>query len=179
MATVTITLVAILAFVLMFVLVIPTLIQQAVALVDSAPALFRDLQAFLTERFPDLIDQESPARRTLLSIGETIQSKGGQLLNSVLTSAQSLISIVVLMIIVPVVAFYLLLDWDRMVAEIDRLLPRDHVKMVRRLAREVDETLAAFIRGQGTVMVILGVFYEVSLMIAGLISAWLSVRSRD
>ena len=168
MATVTITLLAILIFVVSFVLIIPNLIQQAIALFDAAPQLFRDLQAFLTERFPDLIDENSPARRTLLSIGETIQSKGGELLNSVLTSAGSLLSIVVLIVIVPVVAFYLLLDWDRMVAQIDALLPRDHVKMVRRLAREVDETLAAFIRGQGTVMLVLGIFYSVALMLAGL-----------
>ena len=74
----------------------------------------------------------------------------------------------VLFVIVPVVTFYLLLDWDRMVGRIDALLPRDHAPAIRKLGREVDATLAAFIRGQGTVMLILGTFYAIGLMVVGL-----------
>ncbi|MFT6945183.1 MAG: putative PurR-regulated permease PerM, partial [Yoonia sp.] len=96
------------------------------------------------------------------------QSKGGEFLNGVLSSALGLINILVLLIIVPVVAFYMLLDWDKMTAKIDDMLPRDHVETVRMLGREIDATLASFIRGQGTVCLILGTYYAVSLMIAGL-----------
>jgi predicted PurR-regulated permease PerM len=71
-------------------------------------------------------------------------------------------------VIVPVVAFYLLLDWDNMVAKVDDLLPRDHAPVIRALAGQIDRTLAAFIRGQGTVCVILGTYYAVALMLAGL-----------
>jgi predicted PurR-regulated permease PerM len=55
-----------------------------------------------------------------------------------------------------------------MVARVDELLPRDHAPMIRKLASEMDSTLASFIRGQGTVCLILGVFYAGALMIAGL-----------
>ena len=168
LATVTITVIAIFAFVIAFLLVIPVLSQQALALFEAAPDLFRDLRAFLNERFPSQMSEDSPVQQTLASIGETIRSKGGELLNSVLVSAQSLLNIVVLVVIVPVVAFYLLLDWDRMVAQVDSLLPRDHVQTVRELAREVDSTLAAFIRGQGTVMSILGLYYALALFMVGL-----------
>ena len=163
-----ITLFAIVAFVVIALLVVPTLVNQTVNLFNTAPQLFSDLQAFLTERFPEIVDDESTLRKSLISVGETIQSKGGQLLQSVLASAASVVNVIVLLVIVPVVAFYLLYDWDRMIAEIDTLLPRDHAPVVRRLAREIDATLASFIRGMGTVCLILGTYYAVALMAVGL-----------
>tara|TARA_R110002051_G_scaffold104963_1_gene177807 strand:+ start:22698 stop:23756 length:1059 start_codon:yes stop_codon:yes gene_type:complete len=163
-----ITLVAALIFVLLVLLVIPTLIQQTAALIDSAPALFDQLQTALTERFPQLLDADSTIRQQLISIGDSIQSKGGELVNGLVSSALGLINVVILLVVVPVVAFYLLLDWDNMTAKIDDMLPRDHAPVVRRLATQIDNTLASFLRGQGTVCLILGSYYAVALMLAGL-----------
>ena len=168
LATTLITLVAILLFVIMALAVIPTLIEQTVALVQVAPQLATDLQAFLAEKFPAIMDQDSIIRQSLNKLGETIQSKGGAVVESLVSSALSLLNVLVLVFIVPVVAFYLLLDWDHMVARVDDMLPRDHAPMIRKLASEINLTLAAFIRGQGTVMLVLGVFYSVALMLAGL-----------
>lgn len=167
-ATVTITFLALLLFVLAALLVVPTLVEQAVALVNVAPQLFNDLQAFLTERFPSIVDEGSNLRKSLNNLGETIQSRGGELLNGLVSSLQNVLNLVVLVVLVPVITFYLLLDWDRMVERIDDLLPRDHAPVVRKLAGQIDDTLAAFIRGQGTVCLILGTFYAVSLMLVGL-----------
>ncbi len=168
LATVVITLLAILLFVVMTLAVIPTLVEQAVALVNVAPEVARNLQAFLTERFPQIMDEGSTLRQSLNELGETIKSQGGALVNGLLNSALGVLNVLLLVFIVPVVAFYLLLDWDRMIARIDDLLPRDHAPTIRRLAAEIDATLASFIRGQGTVMLILGVFYASALMIVGL-----------
>ncbi|MGH1457412.1 MAG: AI-2E family transporter [Paracoccaceae bacterium] len=167
-ATAVITLVALLIFVLMALLVIPTLIEQTLSLIDTAPQLFNDLRAFLTARFPDLLDQGSTLHQSLTAIGNTIQSKGGEVFNTVLSSAMSIINVVMLLVIVPVVAFYLLYDWDNMIAKIDDLLPRDHAPVIRRLAADIDQTLASFIRGMGTVCLILGTYYAVALMLVGL-----------
>jgi predicted PurR-regulated permease PerM len=73
-----------------------------------------------------------------------------------------------LFVIVPVVAVYMLLDWDRMITQIDSLLPRDHAPVVRRLAQDIDRTLASFIRGMGTVCLVLGTYYAIALMLVGL-----------
>ncbi|MDJ0631506.1 MAG: AI-2E family transporter [Rhodobacter sp.] len=167
-ATVLITLVAILVFVVMAIAVIPALVEQAIALVNVAPAVARDLQAFLTERFPALQQEDSVIRQSLAELGQTIQSRGGALVEGIVSSAVGVLNVLLLVFIVPVVAFYLLLDWDRMVARLDDLLPRDHAPVVRQLAREIDATLASFIRGQGTVMLILGIYYAMALMFAGL-----------
>ncbi|MFP7571328.1 AI-2E family transporter [Marivita sp. S2033] len=167
-ATALITVVGILAFTVMLLFLIPTLIRQAVELFEVAPALFNRLRDFLAERFPDLVNSESALRQSLVSMGETIQAKGGELLNTILSSAAGLINVIMLFVIVPVVAVYLLLDWDRMVARVDRLLPRDHAPTIRKLARDIDATLAGFIRGMGTVCIILGTYYAVALMLIGL-----------
>jgi predicted PurR-regulated permease PerM len=148
--------------------VFPVLIRQATELVQSAPELFGQLREFLTARFPTMMDEGSPIRSSLGTIGETVQARGGELLQGLLSSAAGVVNILVFLVVVPVVAFYLLLDWDRMVARIDDLLPRDHAPTIRRLAGEIDRTLASFVRGQGTVCLILGTFYAVALMAIGL-----------
>ena len=167
-ATAIITISAIIVFVIVVLLVIPTLVQQAVQLFNTAPEIARNSGTFLSERFPSLLDDGSTVRKSLDALGQTISERGGQLLNSALTSAASVINIIVLFVIVPVVAVYMLLDWDRMVARVDNLLPRDHAPVIRQLAHEIDATLAGFIRGMGTVSLILGTYYAVALMLVGL-----------
>lgn len=76
-ATTLITIVAALLFIVTMLAIIPALIRQATDLVATAPQLFERLQGFLTERFPDLLDENSQIRKSLLQIGETIQSRGG------------------------------------------------------------------------------------------------------
>ncbi len=168
LAVAAITLVALIIFILMALLVVPTLINQAVALFDTAPQLTSDLQEFLTRTFPQLGDTDSTLRKSLLVVGETIQAKGGQFLETAIGSVSSLINLVLLFVIVPVVAFYLLYDWDNMMVAVDDLLPRDHAPTIRHLAHQIDLTLAGFIRGMGTVCVILGTYYAVALMTVGL-----------
>ncbi|WP_375259258.1 AI-2E family transporter [Citreimonas sp.] len=159
---------ALILFVVIALAVVPALVQQTVQLVELAPQLFRDLQAFLSERFPEAMDEDSSVRVALVGIGDTIRERGGQLVQTALSSAASLLSVILLFVIVPVVAIYMLVDWDNMVARVDELLPRDHVDTIRQLAREVDAVLAGFVRGMGSVSLALGVYYAVALWLVGL-----------
>ncbi|RYH10657.1 AI-2E family transporter [Tropicimonas sp. IMCC6043] len=159
---------ALLLFAMAILLVIPMLIRETADLFATLPDLARNLEDFLTKRFPSLVDAESPIRQSLAAIGETLSSRGAELLNTALSSVSGVVSILTLLLIVPVVAFYLLLDWDRMVAEVDDLLPRDHAPTIRFLASEIDRTLAAFIRGQGLVCFLLGLYYIIGLTAVGL-----------
>lgn len=167
-ATVTISLIVLLLAVLLVLAVIPTLVQQLTGLINAAPDIAARLQAFLIERFPELTDSTSTARQTLAQIAEGIQSKGGALAETLLSSAMSLVSAVIFIVVVPVVAFYMLLDWDHMMARIDSLLPRDHAPAIRRLGAEINAVLAGFVRGQLSVCLLLGSFYSIALMAAGL-----------
>jgi predicted PurR-regulated permease PerM len=167
-STVVITVFALLAVVFLLLLVIPTLVEQAVDLLAIIPDLVRNVQTWLTTRFPDLLDSESQLRQSLQDFAATLQARGAEFVETVLSSAMSLVNVLVLIVIVPVVTFYLLLDWDNMVARIDALLPRDHQPTIRQLASEIDHTLSSFVRGQGLVCLILGVYYAVTLALVGL-----------
>jgi predicted PurR-regulated permease PerM len=132
LATSVITLGAIFVFVLAVLLIVPLLVQQAISLFNTAPQIAADLWTFLTTRFPDLLDDNSTIRQSLTGLGETIQARGGALVNGLAASLNSIVNIMVLIVVVPVVAFYLLLDWDNLVAQIDELIPRDHLENVRK-----------------------------------------------
>jgi predicted PurR-regulated permease PerM len=167
-ATAFITVVAILLVVLLVLSIIPSLISQLTALVNAAPQIAARLQAFLLERFPELSDSTSTARQTLAQIASAIQARGAELANGLLTSALSILSAVIFIVVVPVVAFYLLLDWDKLIAKVDSLIPRDHAPVIRAIAADINAVIAGFVRGQVSVCLILGTFYSVALMIAGL-----------
>ncbi len=167
-ATAIITIFGILLFVLLALMVIPALITQLIDLVEVLPSLFQELRGFIEKQFPALLDRESNTHQFLVSLGETLKSKTGEVLQTVVASLGSAVNVVVLLVIVPVVTVYLLLDWDRMIARIDELLPRDHAPAIRQLAGDIDKVLASFVRGMGTVCLILGTYYAIALMIVGL-----------
>lgn len=168
MATVVISILALVIFVVAALLVVPLIIQQGLQLFNAAPEIFRQLQTFVDTRFPTLLEDGSPVRNALAGLGDTIKSQGAELVNGLLTSAMTVVNGIVFIVVVPVVTFYLLLDWDNMIANIDRWLPVDHRETIRQLAREVDAVLAGFVRGQLSVCGILGLFYALSLMLVGL-----------
>lgn len=167
-ATAVITIASVLLFVLVMLMVVPALITQMIDLINLLPQLFQDLRTFVSTHFPSVLDRESNAHQMIASVIETLKSRSGDLLQTLAGSVGSAINVVLLLVIVPVVSVYLLLDWDRMIARIDQLLPLDHAPVIRRLAGEIDTVLASFVRGMGTVCLILGTYYAVALMIVGL-----------
>ncbi len=175
MSTIVITISTVLLFILMFLLVLPTLIGQLGQLiaqvgeiVQNLPQIWDNFKAWVTDRVPGVTVENDFMQEQMIGLGDAIQARGGDVASALLASLQGIINIVVLVVIVPVVTFYLLLDWDRMVAQIDDVLPLDHRQTVRELAREMDETLSSFLRGQGTVCLVLGTYYGIALMLAGL-----------
>ena len=168
LSTVLVTLILLLVFILLLLLVIPTLVTQVRELIRSIPDLVQALQSWIYGRFPALVSENSPLRDSITNFSDTLRDRAGEILNTALSSAAVFVNALVLLVLVPVIAFYLLLDWDRMVAKVDALLPREHAPTIRRLAREIDDTLASFVRGQGTVCLILGTYYAVALALVGL-----------
>jgi len=163
-----ITIVGVLLAIILFLLIVPTLVDQAGQFASALPDYLTRLNAWLVDRFPQLMSEGSVFNEQLGRIATTLEEQGGAVVRAVLSSFSGVLDIALLFVIVPVVTVYLLVDWDRMVARIDQLLPRDHAPVLRRLASEMDGTLASFIRGQGTVCLVMGVFYAIALMIAGL-----------
>jgi predicted PurR-regulated permease PerM len=167
-ATIIISIAGLFVFGLFLVFAVPALVNQAQTLVAAVPDYIERTEAVLTARFPDLFNEYSSLRRSLGSMEESLRDGGIAAVNAVLASSLALLDFVVIIAITPVVSFYLLLDWDRAVSKVDGWLPRQHAPTIRRLAHEIDEVLAGFVRGQLSVCLILGTFYAVSLMAIGL-----------
>ena len=168
LAVVVITLVGVLIMVAVVLMLVPVLVRQTTQLVNTAPQMAEQLQQFLMSRFPQVFAEGSTVNTALTNVGQRVSESGMQVVSTVLGSVMGVFSLLALVVIVPVVAFYLLLDWDSMVARLDELLPREHADTIRGLARDIDRALSGFVRGQGLVILILGTFYSVGLGLVGL-----------
>ncbi len=105
------------------------------------------------------------------SIGDLVTQGVGWLtafLKSLWSGGRALVSLFSLVVVTPVVAFYLIYDWHRMIRTADSWVPLHQRDTVRRLAREIDAAIAGFVRGQTAVCLILGSFYAVALTLSGL-----------
>ena len=92
----------------------------------------------------------------------------GEFVGGVFHSGVAFVHLLLLILITPVVAFYLLRDWDGMVARADRLLPREHAATIHQQLAIIDRTLAGFLRGQLNVCLIMATYYALALSLAGL-----------
>ncbi|RKE85299.1 MULTISPECIES: AI-2E family transporter [Rhizobium] len=173
MATVVILISFVIVFVLSLMIIIPVLASQLNDFIQRVPEYVSQLQSFIATSnaswLPDWVDGQMETIRQNFS---RYLSEGvgfiGTLIEQIWNSGKALLDIVSLLVVTPVVAFYLLLDWDRMIAKVDSWVPRNQLATVRQLATELDNTIAGFVRGQGSLCLILGIFYAVGLSLAGL-----------
>jgi len=97
-----------------------------------------------------------------------------KLLSSVKAGGTLILAILINLALIPVVMFYLLRDWNIILARFEELTPRRWLATLRTVAAEVDDVLAEFLRGQASVMVVLAIYYVIALWIAGL-QFWLPI----
>lgn len=172
-ATSVILLTFVVLLVLALIIVIPLLAAQATDFAEKVPGYISSLQQLVADpnstMLPAWMKGQLGALKENLAkyVGEGASFLAGVFVQ-IWASGKALIDILSLLVITPVVAFYILLDWDRMVAKVDSWVPRDWVSVVRRLAGEMDNAIAGFVRGQGTICLILAILYGGSLSLAGL-----------
>ena len=162
--------VAVLAFVLVILTVAPIFGGQLSSFIDNIPGYVTKVQSLLGNQ---------PWAQKLLGAGFATDKAMGDLvtqgvgwlttfLKSLWSGGRALISLFSLIVVTPVVAFYLIFDWHRMIRSVDEWVPLHQQETVRELARECDAAIAGFVRGQTTVCVVLGVYYAVALTVSGL-----------
>ena len=151
-----------------FLLLIPLAIDQFRLLAAAAPDLVTSVQALVLNQIASISPESEALNSTVSNLSTMAQEKLGIIFGSVMASAISLIDVIMLMVITPVVAVYLLVDWDRILEKINELLPLDHASVVRSLASEIDSTLSAFVRGMIAVCLVLGIYYATALSLIGL-----------
>lgn len=168
MATIVITIGSLGIFALGIFLVVPLLIEQVRDLIAAAPGWIDQAQLLLRERLPELNISKASFRENVAEMGKELQDWGIGLFRGALAGGVAVFGFVTILLLTPVVAFYLLMDWDRLIQAIDDYLPREHLQTIRGIASDLDRALSGFVRGQLTVCVILGTFYAVGLMLVGL-----------
>ena len=153
--------------------VLPPLQSQLVRLLGALPGLVdlaREAAVPVVERLWDALSEEelTQLRKVAATYAGTAVDWIAGLLGNVWRGGLALLDLVSLLVITPLVAFYLLRDWDAIVDFVDGHLPRGALGVLRGLFREIDATLAGFVRGQATVCALLGAFYAVALGVIGL-----------
>jgi predicted PurR-regulated permease PerM len=157
----------------LMVLATPHLGMELATFIENVPVYIRQLQAFAT-------DPSRPWLRKIIGEGvnEAQQSLGElatlgadwipSVLRSLWSDSQALLSIFSLLVVTPIVTIYLLIDWKRLIATIEDSIPAAQRETIRALAGEIDDALAGFLRGQGTICLILALYYASALRLIGL-----------
>jgi predicted PurR-regulated permease PerM len=174
-ATVAVTVLAILLAVGIVLAVVPPLVGQTEKLLTRVPqyvarivARVQPLVEPLREQFdlPGLSIQELQADATKW-VGQALAT-AGVVLGALLRQGVAIVNVLGLLFITPVVTFYLLRDWEKIVASLDACLPREHADTIRTLVRDSNAAIAGYVRGQGLVCLCLGAFYAIGLSLVGL-----------
>jgi predicted PurR-regulated permease PerM len=155
------------------ILMVPVIIREFSHFVEQFPLYVRRVHTLANDPDRPWLSKVvgEGLGETERSIGELTKLASGWLdsiLRSVWSGGRSLISILSIGIVTPIVACYLLYDWNKMVATIDNWVPPVHRETVRALAREIDKTISGFVRGQSTLCLVLAVYYALALRLIGL-----------
>lgn len=163
----------VLAFVAVLIVLIPVLSAQIGDFIGRLPQYAEMARDAITPHIADLKarlgpGQEQQIESFLQSYAGKTTEWAGKLLSGVLSGGAAVLNLFGLLIITPVVAFYLLRDWDRLVARLDGLLPQKGGPRIRTIMGEINDRLSGFLRGQLIVVLLLGGWYAVGLLAIGL-----------
>jgi predicted PurR-regulated permease PerM len=157
-------------------ILVPLLADEAGILSSRLPewlaALNSRLTPWLSQHLGTGLAFDAAALKNLISENSgSLQGLGNKLLESLRIGGAAVTGLLVNLVLVPVVMFYLLLDWRRLTARLDNAVPRAWHAKVAVMAHDIDDVLSRFLRGQLLVMLALACYYSVALSIAGLPSA--------
>ena len=152
--------------------IVPVLFHEIKGLVDDLPALINKMQAMASRylaRLQSVIGQDSNGPLSLM--GQNSDAAVGAakaLLTGLKGGGTALTNFISVIVVMPIVAFFILLEWPKLTQWSTDLLPRQHMDTILDLLKKIDTKLAGFVRGQITVAVLLGVIYALALSVAGL-----------
>jgi predicted PurR-regulated permease PerM len=173
LAVVIVFVIILLLIVLLLGLLIPMLERQLVILVDKVPQFTLWLQTGLVPwiyaktGIKEVLDLQN-IQEILKQHWQQASDIAREIIRAITHSGYTLFAFLLNLVLIPVVSFYLLCDWDKVIHGIDRLIPRHIAPTVRKLACECNEVIGAFFRGQLLVMLSLAIYYSIGLSIVGL-----------
>jgi len=157
----------------LFLALVPLALQQIIGLTGRLPGYIADLQGLVQEWAPQFNDWLGAERAAQLEgsltdlVGRAVEL-AGTITAGLAASGLTVLNTIAVLFITPVVAFYLLVDWEGMMRKADDLLPRRYQAEIRSVLGDIDRAMAGVIRGQGGVILVLCIYYTTSLSITGL-----------
>ena len=172
-ATVLVLILVICVAALLVLIMLPLLQREIALLAQRTPdylATFNDrLIPWLNARFGIALPVDGASlKATLAGHMQSAEGLAAKLFSSLKIGGLAIIGFLVNLLLLPVVLFYLLRDWDLLVAKIDQMIPRRWHHQIRALAVEIDAVLGQFLRGQISIMLIMSAYYSTGLWISGL-----------
>lgn len=155
-------------------LAIPKLVSEMVDFVRLMPVAYQNGQEWVAQTFPTLeIPQTFDDVKNIDTEGlgdklGPVVAFSKDMLGNIFKSGMAIIGFISFLALMPIIAFYLLIDWSRVVAKIYGLMPKRNASRIQNMLNEIDQSLAGFIRGQLMVCAILGGFYAIALSLLGL-----------
>ncbi len=148
--------------------IIPIFTTQIMEFLPKLPAYIDNIKELSRPYLVKLGITEESSKELLQNNGKELANLGTNFAKKAISSGSSAINFLSLMLITPVVSFYILKDWDIFVSKVKNLIPKDYKKKTTELLNDIDKTLSAFIRGQAQVGIIQAIFYSIALSILGL-----------
>ena len=147
----------------------PIILTEIADLLERAPRILAQIKDVFGEGSPSVFRSASEQTEELLSDAAKAASENREeVLAGLYAGVAGLTQLALFWVVMPVVAFYMLMDWDRLIRTLDDAIPRHHLATVRNLAADIDATLAGFVRGQALVCAILAIYYASVLLLVGL-----------
>lgn len=161
------------AITLLLLILIPVLQKESIIILERLPTLISNLRAnlepWLQSKFGISLAIDSGQIQEIVTKNwKTAGNILGDVLQTAGSNTMALVGVIANILLLPVVLFYLLRDWDELVAGIGHLIPRDIFDKTSEIAQEIDKVLAEFLRGQLAVMIAMSIFYATGLWLAGL-----------
>lgn len=171
--TILVMLLSLVAFGALILIMVPLFEKEASRLLDKMPAFLDMLKNHIIPWLETRLDISLEPDMEVLkeAVSEHWQSAGGvaaKILPSITSGGMAVVEFLVNLLLVPVVLFYLLRDWDALIKQIDEMIPRYWHQQVSQLAHETDRILAEFLRGQLSVIVLMSICYITGLWLVGL-----------
>mgnify|MGYP001400900714 CR=1 FL=1 len=148
--------------------ILPIFVGQLKTLISSLPEIYNRCLIVLNNVLPEVFGNNFLIDNEVLEMSNLLKNQGIQIASEVASYAFALFDFIILILIVPLITFYLLIDWNKGLGMLGRYLPKGSSKEIHDILFSIDDILSGFVRGQLLICACLGLFYSVSLSILGL-----------
>ena len=163
----TVSLFALFVLITTAILVIPIIFEQINQIIGFIPYITSEIYLVMQKGFK-VLNLGKVEDINLVNLSKNLNEVSPIFAKSIFNSSFAILDFIFLLMVTPIVAIYLLVDWDKIIKEVEKVIPRRLEPTISQIVIEMHKTVASFLRGQFSVCIILAIFYATSLTALGL-----------